>query len=155
MNQKKRFYRSLAITLCSFALASWLILFEGLGIRMNGSESLPYKFFFSKRPSSLKRETLVAIEHPKFPGRVAKRISGLPGDIISIRNNILSINDHEIGPIKTLSSSGKTYTPIPEGVIPSDHYFLSADHLESFDSRYTEFGLVRGAFIKEELWPIY
>ena len=70
----------------------------------------------------------------------AKRVIGLPGDIL-IRDN------DDIKIIKTLpliqkTKEGHSLTPTQTQVVPEGFVFVAGDHPRSIDSRYEEFGLV-------------
>lgn len=124
--------------------------------RFNLSTSLPHNLFFTLHiQPPYEKGQIVSFEHPQLNISVGKIIGGKPEDRISINNQTLFINDVEIGHVKSESNSGKTYHPIPEGFIPEGHYFVYTPHPDSFDSRYTEFGLVPEEWIKEVLWPLF
>jgi conjugative transfer signal peptidase TraF len=87
--------------------------------------------------------------------RLVKTVMGIPGDIISIKNRIIYINDSAIGKIFTVDSQNR---PLPsiikEGIIPPDQYFLaSSRHENSFDSRY--FGLISKECIQKKASPLW
>lgn len=156
MKTKIKFILSIIATLSCFTIIYWLVEYERLGIRFNRSESLPYTLFISKKNrTSPQKGTIVSCEHPKIPFPIAKIVAGVPGDNITLIENALFIDSTCVGELKTVSSSGKIYHPIEQGIIPLNHYFLQATHPESFDSRYIEFGLVQGSWIKEDLWPVF
>lgn len=129
--------------------------------RLNASHSLPQTLFLAV-PSHFPFEKgkIISFNHPDLMIPVGKILLGIPGDRISVKKGdssetILCLNDEEIGTIKTVSKSGKTYTPIHEGIIEEGCYFVYAPHPDSFDSRYAEFGLVKEEWITEVLWPIF
>ena len=39
--------------------------------------------------------------------------------------------------------------------IPQQYFFVVADHKDSFDSRYQEFGLVRENYIEGKVYPVW
>lgn len=149
-------------------LSSSLILLLGLGVfctsmalpethfRLNASSSLPQTLFLATRfrPPFAKGQ-IVSIDHPILELPVGKIVAGMPGDCISISNDVLFLNETEIGKIQTTTKSGKTYSPINEGIIEEGSYFVYTPHPDSFDSRYAEFGLIREEWIAEVLWPIF
>lgn len=76
----------------------------------------------------------------------AKRIVGLPGDLLIRDNDELKI-------IKTLhlidrTKEGHSLSPIAAQVVPEGYVFVVGDHPRSIDSRYEEFGLVQ----VEKIW---
>ena len=147
---------------------SSLILLFGLGVfgismtlpethfRLNASSSLPQTLFLATRfPPPFAKGQIVSIDHPTLGLPVGKIVGGMPGDCISISDNVLFLNEKEIGKIQAISKSGKTYSPINEGIIEEGSYFVYTPHPDSFDSRYAEFGLIREEWIAEVLWPIF
>lgn len=127
----------------------------GYGIRINASESLSQKIFFSRPFSRITRDQIVLFSHPHMDGSIAKIVFGLPGDLIEVRDDHVFVGGRDAGRIKAISSSGKTYLPIAEKIIPAEYYFVLGTHEESYDSRYQAFGLVHSSWIKEELWAIF
>jgi conjugal transfer pilin signal peptidase TrbI len=126
-----------------------------VGIRINNSVSLPYKLFVSLPLAKLKRGSYVSFETPVSPLPLVKEIKGLPGDAIQIRDEHVYVNEEDCGIPMKISKSGKVYRPIAETFIPEGYVYLFAPHAESYDSRYTEFGLIPIDDLKEELWPIF
>lgn len=126
-------------------------------LRINDSESLPYYFFWSikEKPLSVERGQIVGFTHPLIKHLVAKEAVGLPGDVIKIMDGHVYVNHIDIGKIQKTSFSGCKLTPIREGVIQPGQIFVRGYHERSFDSRYSEVGLVEIANIKELLWPIF
>jgi conjugal transfer pilin signal peptidase TrbI len=125
------------------------------GIRYTVTPSLPYKLFISRPISSIKKSQYVTLAHPKSKILVAKQIVGLPGDEVIVRDHNLYLNDKQLGFILDHSKSGKKFNPIQEGKIPEGFVFLYAPHVDSFDSRYQEFGLVPVERLEEVLWPLF
>jgi conjugal transfer pilin signal peptidase TrbI len=128
---------------------------KDVGIRKNVSESLPFSYFLSTKLGEIKREMYVALEHPKSSFLLAKQVIGLPGDEITIRNQILYINDIACGVIQKKNRSNQPIDPIQEGKIPDGYLFVYALHPDSYDSRYADFGLVAISQLKEKLWPLF
>ncbi len=82
-----------------------------------------------------------------------KRIIGLPGDTVQIRDGEIYINDEkyteqsELGPIENpgLAEGGIT--------LGSDEYFVLGDNRDnSEDSRYADIGNVKKRYIKGKIW---
>lgn len=140
-----------------FIAVNFLPIDPPFGFRINQSNSLPYRLFWSAKgkPDHLERGTIVAFTHPLSKAVLAKEIGGLPGDTITISHNQVYINHEVIGEIKLESPSGIKLSPIQEGSIDNQYFFARGRHEHSFDSRYAEFGLVNIENIKETLWPIF
>lgn len=149
----KKIGRGLAIT--SFTVILLAVL-TGYGIRLNKSNSLPQSIFISAPIQlPLVKGQIVSFEHPHLQATLGKILIGFPGDVIAIRDQKVFVNELEIGIYKTVSSSGKLYNPISYTTIPTGYFFVYTPHIESFDSRYSEFGLVNESWIKEVLWPLF
>ena len=103
----------------------------------------------------IEKDKIISIKHPEIQAAVAKIVKGLPGDLIFIDKEHVYINESDLGCIKLVSDSGRCYSPIAEGCIPENSFFVSTPHFNSFDSRYAEFGLIKGEWIQGELCPIY
>lgn len=151
----------------NYRFISASVLMSGLGIsifsfcfephfRFNFSRSLPYTLFLTlPAEAPLDKGKMVSFHHSQLNVSVGKIIAGKAGDLISLQNQTLFLNDTEIGYVKTESKSGKIYHPISEGIIPEGFYFVYTPHPESFDSRYAEFGLIPEEWIEEVLWPLF
>lgn len=121
----------------------------------NVTDSLSQKWFVSFPINKIERGIYVTLWHPKSPHLLAKRIVGLPGDKVEIRNGIIYVEGVELGVVLTKSDSGMELRPILNQVIPQGFVFAHASHPKSFDSRYEEFGLVEITNLVEGLWPIF
>jgi len=104
----------------------------------------------------------------------AKRIAGMPGDLITRDKERLcissrtqkdkpleltpvccshtqAVNDLSNGqsvPLLDQTKDGKPLTPLRATIVPEGYVFIVGDHPRSFDSRYEEFGLVP----QEKIW---
>lgn len=140
--------KSKKVIFCMFFVVAIHIV-GGYGIRFNISESLPNKLFFSFPLSSLKIDQIVTFKLLYSDVTFAKKIGGLPGDFIEVKDKIIFINGMEKA--KIISEN----KPIEAGIIPEGYCFMLGEHERSFDSRYFEFGLVPNECIKEQLCPIF
>lgn len=86
------------------------------------------------------RKNIITFLYPKDPSIVyVKRVLGLPGEKISIKNGVLHINDTPIiESYVSQSSKAKKYSQnMPEVVIPNNHIFVLGDNRDnSNDSRF-------------------
>lgn len=109
-----------------------------------------------------RRGDIIVFKKPKHKDFV-KRIVGLPGEKVSIKNGHVFINEVELKEEYILehttlggdflSSEGS------EIFIPEDRYLVLGDNrIDSLDSRYSEIGLINKAWIKGKVilryWPI-
>ncbi len=125
------------------------------GIRINATQSLPYKLFLSKPISKLKKGQYVLFTHSHTSVPLVKQVLGTYGDVVSVHEGHICINGIKLGRILEHSKSGRSFTPIAEAQVKEGYVFVYAPHEESFDSRYEEFGLVKEEQIQETLWPIF
>lgn len=82
-----------------------------------------------------------------------KRIIGLPGETIQIKNNLIYINDEPLitdASLATVTIAGAAVYPIELG---ADEYFLLGDNRESSeDSRFSGIGNVKRNQIEGKAW---
>ncbi len=72
-----------------------------------------------------------------------KTVRGVPGMRVTIgEDRTVFLDGEAVGRAKGHALDGRPLEAIAPGVIPSGHYYLSADHADSHDSRYAEIGLV-------------
>ncbi len=130
---------------CAVAsLGMWLLFYTHL--TLNGSESLPYHGFFCVKGMKVKRGDLVCLkghETALTPDiSLTKRLTGLPGDLIEVKEGCIFVADRNVGRLQKHTKEGRPLTPLKARIVPPGYVFLSTDHSRSFDSRYEEFGLV-------------
>lgn len=180
----KQKYLKYVIVLSAFSFICWGILFftqfhENVS---NSLEGIRYILFLKMcssgftGSSAIKREDIVSIQgyEPNYVGKkpFAKRVLGLPGDLILKDKNKVTIvtkafmpmtpvskgpmstpgmpmaSDSVTLPLLERTSEGKPLTPIFAASVPEGYVFVAGDNLNSFDSRYEEFGLVP----MEKIW---
>jgi conjugal transfer pilin signal peptidase TrbI len=94
--------------------------------------------------------------HPWITPKVVKRVEGEPGDMVSVCNNRVFVNDKDCGfCLESTPRSSKKFSSIESGIIPEGFFFVLGDHEESFDSRYKEMGLISIESIEEVLCPLF
>jgi hypothetical protein len=114
---------------------------------ITNSESLEGRAFLVLKGASYGRGDIIGIQDFELPNHsrmphLLKKVMGLPGDKVSVRDNKVFINDLLIGPLFKETSTGNPLIPIQHQIIPDHCLFLSGTHPRSFDSRYLEFGLL-------------
>lgn len=126
---------------------------------VNLTPSLPYRLVWLEYGAQPARGDLVVYRYAgtPLPGygyldgvRFFKRVAGLPGDVIAVRDRVVTVaagaddsrSEIEIGYAKPHTASGVALEPIAAGTIPAGHLFAQSDSPDSFDSRYASSGLV-------------
>lgn len=74
--------------------------------------------------------------------RLLKVAKGCPGDVISIVDRQIYINDWLAGEAVPTLNDGTPMAMITAGVIAEGHFYMWASHPASFDSRYAEFNVI-------------
>lgn len=126
-----------------------------------GSHSLPYKVYWliKDRNFTPQKNQLVAMyEHDTkyvHDTKFIKIVGGVFGDRIKIIDEQMWINDNLIGKLRTHTNGHKPLTPINNQIIPPGWIFVYATHINSFDSRYMEFGLVNVNKIIGKVKPLW
>jgi signal peptidase I len=101
---------------------------------------------------SPKRGDVVVFESPRYPARdFIKRIVGVPGDKVEIRDSVVYINDE---PLEETYTQGATNCPCGPWYIEEGQYFVLGDHRSnSSDSR--QFGPIPEEKIIGKTWFSY
>lgn len=145
-----RFKRWLGLTL-AIILSIWLISLvcsPWIRLGINGTDSLPGLFYLVlKNEVPDTRGDLIAFYPPAnrfYSPRMffIKKAIGLPGDVVSRKEEDFYLNNGYIATAKTHSHSGVLLKPGPTGVIPDSKYFVWTPHPDSYDSRYEDIGWI-------------
>ena len=116
-----------------------------MSLVINKTPSIPYKLclqFFNVEP---KKGDLCAID---FRGKkLLKYLVGTEGSKIRNINDVIFVDGKRIG----RAEKSKFLTPVKNGEIPAGQAFLAGTHLDSLDSRYKEFGLVKISDIRGKI----
>lgn len=119
---------------------------SGYKLALNKSESINTALYWvTPYKSGVERGSYVYFKippNPYFDGELVKRVAGIEGDLISVSNGIVYVNGVQVGPAKPKTRKGYPLTPASRRFIPKGFVFVAGDHIDSFDSRYEEFGLV-------------
>jgi signal peptidase I len=108
------------------------------------------------------RGDVVVVLKPNMEKPIIKRIIGLPGDKIEIKENQILINDQVLEesyiPEFTTTTTGTFLRASEFKSIPEHHYAVMGDNREnSLDSRYTDIGFVNRDWIQGKVifryWP--
>ena len=177
MRKKIALFYVLVTLLCLTAFA--FVLFHAFGIRVNRSDSLPgilYRIVPLKEVETVNIDDRVLIELSKifvqsnpviersiergYVTRTAnqpmlKRVAGVPGDSVVIKDGFLSVND-KLTKITVASqdSHGGKLSAYPTPItLPPNHYWLTSDPERGFDSRY--FGPLPGDSFTHKALPLF
>jgi len=144
-----------------FMLVGTPLLIEGVSMEPNFQsrelvviERLSY---LGKRP--VKRGDVVAATFPGDPKRtrLIKRVIGLPGETVSIKDGQFSIDNQPLSEVYKITAGAPPYQEIEALLLKNDEYYLAGDNRPgSSDSRL--WGAVSRADIQGRasfvLWPL-
>ncbi len=122
----------------------------------NGQILLLNKIVYKK--GDIKRFDVVAID--EGDKTLIKRVIGLPGEIISYKDNVLYINGKKLeDPYPSTKTDDFSISDIGHTKIPGDTYFVMGDNRnDSLDSRYPQVGVIKKSQIlgraKVRIWPL-
>ena len=72
-----------------------------------------------------------------------KTVRGLPGTAVTVgEDRTVFLDGVPLGRAKSHARDGRRLAAIAPGIVPTGHYYLHGDHVDSHDSRYAEIGLV-------------
>lgn len=105
--------------------------------------------------ADLRRGDIIELRYPKDPTKLyIKRIVGLPGERLEMRDNKVLINGVEFKEDYLDQTYNQSGLWIPEKLIPPDHYFVLGDNRDnSSDSRY--WGTVDKSLVVGKLYMRY
>lgn len=83
-----------------------------------------------------------------------KRIAGLPGDAVTVKDREVFVNGVRVGRAKTHTFDRRPLEPIDSTVIPPGFLYVQGTSPDSFDSRYRSSGLVRQQDVKAKVRPL-
>ena len=151
-----------------FCITSYLIMNnKRFIVSWNLSESLPYTFFVVDKNKMPSKNDIGAFNYyskakyvSDFDKKLNKKlgiddsagdrvtfikyVGGVEGDFIKVQDRKVYLNDEFVGKAKENAELDKRmlYPLSQVGVIPKHKYYLKAPHQDSFDSRYSEVGLI-------------
>ncbi|MQA40592.1 conjugative transfer signal peptidase TraF [Rugamonas aquatica] len=99
---------------------------------------------------------VVCKQFPVLRGQLLfKRVVGVGGDRISVRQRTVLVNGAEVGTALRLAPRGVALEPIAAGQIPDGSFYVQGTSPDSFDSRYRQSGLVRAEQIIGAVVPLF
>ncbi|RCW65089.1 conjugative transfer signal peptidase TraF [Pseudorhodoferax soli] len=84
-----------------------------------------------------------------------KRVRGLPGDVVTVQGRMVHVNGEAVGLAKSHAFDRHPLAPIGSLVIPPDHFYVQGTAADSFDSRYSDSGLVRSGQVLGIVVPLF
>jgi len=121
-------------------------------LMINASPSLPYWAIWLERGAAPKRGDIILFDPPtspllvkhfgKEPKPFGKRVSGLPGDLVTEKDRAFFVNGRLVAKAKLTSRLGEPLALGPTGRVPPGCYFVTTAHKDGFDSRYAAIGWI-------------
>ena len=121
-------------------------------LMINASPSLPYWAVWLTRGTVPQRGDIILFDPPassllarhfgRQPQPFGKRVSGVPGDVVSERNRAFFVNGRLVVTAKPRSRLGEPLALGPTGRVPRGCYFVTTEHKDGFDSRYAAIGWI-------------
>ena len=131
----------------------WPVKIEGTAMRPTLADG--DRWLVTLNPGELQRGDIIVFRYPKDETKqYVKRIVGLPGETIEIRDGLVYINGVALPEGYVPAETNKSRTSFPEKRIPEDNYFVIGDNRDnSSDSRY--WGTVDKTLIEGKLYSRY
>lgn len=136
----------------TLALSSLAAFGQGHALMINASPSLPYWAIWLDRGATPQRGEIILFDPPsspllekhfgKEPKPFGKRVSGVPGDIVTEKDRAFFVNGKLVAKAKLESRLGEALTLGPTGTVPKGCYFVTTEHKDGFDSRYAAIGWI-------------
>ncbi|MDE6017063.1 MAG: signal peptidase I [Acetatifactor sp.] len=154
MKKKRNWKYSLFLVLVISSLWLFRLLIMDV-VKVSGTSMLSaYKdgdMVLVQKSCSIQRYDVVVINAKRavfFSNKYIKRVIGLPGDILQIREGQVYVNGEKLDDVVTVKMD---YAGIAadEIIIGAEEYFVLGDNRNnSYDSRYEEFGIIN----KKDIW---
>lgn len=121
-------------------------------LMINASPSLPYWAVWLTRGAMPQRGDIILFDPPASPLLVrhfgsepkpfGKRVSGVPGDVVTEKGRAYFVNGRLVARAKPTSRLGEPLALGPTGRVPPGCYFVTTEHKDGFDSRYAAIGWI-------------
>jgi len=138
----------------ALALSTLAAFSRDHALMINASPSLPYWAVWLERGAIPERGDIILFDPPaspllvkhfgKEPRPFGKRVSGIPGDIVTERDRAFFVNGRLVAKAKPTSRLGEPLALGPTGRVPPGCYFVTTGHKDGFDSRYAAIGWICG-----------
>jgi len=128
-----------------FVAAAFLACYK-CGYANNITQSLPAKHFFIYKTKNIENGDYILFSAPKtsmYAGmKLIKQVVGVSGDKVAVIESDVFVNEKLIGKAKKRAKNGAALRVTHDSEIPKGHYFVANSHIDSYDSRYLDFGLI-------------
>ena len=126
----------------------------------NKTNSLPQKLFVIKTGALPAKNDYVLFYAPptstlKQADTIIKKVIGVCGNIVTKEEQVFYIDGKKIAVAKTHSLKGRPLQTSTVGMIPKGKYFVWTPHIDSYDSRYDEIGLIDERTIIGVAYPLF
>jgi conjugal transfer pilin signal peptidase TrbI len=121
-------------------------------LMINASPSLPYWAVWLTRGAVPERGDIILFDPPaskllerhfgKEPKPFGKRVSGVPGDLVTEKDRAFFVNGRLVARAKLSTRLGEPLALGPTGRVPRGCYFVTTEHKDGFDSRYAAIGWI-------------
>lgn len=121
-------------------------------LMINASPSLPYWAVWLTRGEVPERGDIILFDPPaskllirhfgEEPKPFGKRVSGVPGDLVTEKDRAFFVNGRLVARAKLASRLGEPLALGPTGRVPRGCYFVTTEHKDGFDSRYAAIGWI-------------
>jgi signal peptidase I len=124
------------LTVCFSACSSKPVRVDGIAMKPNFNDG--DRILIEKNPGKLHRGDLITFLYPKDTSKwYFKRIIGLPGETVEIREGKVYINEQLLDEPYVDETYNQSKGSFPPRKIPDDQYFVMGDNRDnSSDSRY-------------------
>lgn len=136
----------------TLALSSLAAFGQDHALMINASPSLPYWAIWLDRGAAPQRGDIILFDPPASPllakhfGKESKpfgkRVSGMPGDVVTEKDRVYFVNGRQVAKAKLKSRRGEPLALGPTGTVPRGCYFVTTGHKDGFDSRYAAIGWI-------------
>lgn len=144
---------------CLAFFAVMLVCIFKFGYAYNTTASLPYKHFIIVKYSKIKVNDYVLFAAPNvsvYKGfNLIKQVKGKSSDKIVLQGRDVYINSQYVGAAKQKTLNGESLDIINELTIPENKFYVTGSSVDSFDSRYSNFGLIDENNIIGVAYPLW
>lgn len=149
---KKHYQYILLVPLVFFLITKF-------GYAHNITDSLPHKHFIIVKHKNVAVGDYILFAAPKSSKYVGmnliKQIVGDAGCKVVVNGNQVFINQELIGVAKSHAKTENALAIASAGIISDGKYFVANKHVDSYDSRYLDFGLIDGQDIIGVAHPLW